>query len=151
MSKRAASSAVGGEAGPSKKSSSASAAGGVNLARLPFCPPHFDSTRARVLTQSSQLADGECVVYWMSRDQRADDNWALLYAKGVADARNVPLKVVFKSIFTAEEYGEQINKTKFFKDMCAKNYSFDYFDTLDACNDNTDIKGNTCDDGFDLI
>ena len=64
---------------------------------------------------------------------------------------NVPLKVVFKDIFTAEEYGEQINKTKFFKDMCAKNYSFNYFDTLNACNDNTDIKGNTCDEGFDLI
>ncbi len=64
---------------------------------------------------------------------------------------NVPLKVVFKDIFTAEEYGEQINKTKFFKDMCAKKKSFNYFDTLNACNDNTDIKGNTCDEGFDLI
>ena len=64
---------------------------------------------------------------------------------------NVPLKVAYKDEFSAEEYGEQINKTKFFKDMCAKKYSFDYFDTLDACNDNTDKKGNTCDEGFDLI
>jgi hypothetical protein len=64
---------------------------------------------------------------------------------------NVPLKVAYKDEFSAEEYGEQIDKTKFFKDMCAKKKSFDYFDTLDACNDNTDIKGNTCDEGFDLI
>lgn len=27
---------------------------------------------------------GDCVVYWMSRDQRAEDNWAMLYAKHLA-------------------------------------------------------------------
>ena len=61
---------------------------------------------------------------------------------------NVPLKVVFKNIFTAEEYGEQINKPKFFKDMCAKNYSFDYYDNIESCYDTTGKKGNTCDEGF---
>ncbi len=35
------------------------------------------------------------VVYWMSRDQRADDNWALIYAIRAANERNVPLCVVF--------------------------------------------------------
>jgi len=64
---------------------------------------------------------------------------------------NVPLKVAYKDKFSAEEYGEQIDTPKFFKDMCVKKKSFNYFDTLDACNDNTDIKGNTCDEGFDLI
>lgn len=24
----------------------------------------------------------ECVIYWMSRDQRVHDNWALLFAQG---------------------------------------------------------------------
>ena len=27
---------------------------------------------------------GRCVVYWMSRDQRAEHNWALLYAHTLA-------------------------------------------------------------------
>ena len=35
------------------------------------------------------------VLYWMSRDQRACDNWALLYARGLAVKRKVPLLVAF--------------------------------------------------------
>jgi deoxyribodipyrimidine photo-lyase len=35
------------------------------------------------------------VVYWMSRDQRVADNWALLHAQNLALARQVPLAVVF--------------------------------------------------------
>ncbi len=34
------------------------------------------------------------VVYWMSRDQRARDNWALIYAQEIALKRNEPLIVV---------------------------------------------------------
>lgn len=35
------------------------------------------------------------IVYWMSRDQRVSDNWALLYAQQLAVERKVPLAVVF--------------------------------------------------------
>lgn len=35
------------------------------------------------------------VVYWMSRDQRANDNWALLYAQQLAVKSGVPLAVAF--------------------------------------------------------
>jgi deoxyribodipyrimidine photo-lyase len=35
------------------------------------------------------------VVYWMSRDQRAHDNWALVYAQSLAIEYQVPLIVVF--------------------------------------------------------
>jgi len=35
------------------------------------------------------------VVYWMSRDQRAQDNWALLYAQESAIELKKPLEVVF--------------------------------------------------------
>ena len=35
------------------------------------------------------------VVYWMSRDQRASDNWALLYAQERALEAKVPLIIVF--------------------------------------------------------
>ena len=34
-------------------------------------------------------------VYWMSRDQRVADNWALLHAQSLALARQAPLAVVF--------------------------------------------------------
>ncbi len=35
------------------------------------------------------------VIYWMSRDQRAGDNWALLFAQELALELKVPLSVVF--------------------------------------------------------
>ena len=35
------------------------------------------------------------VLYWMSRDQRVEDNWAFLYAQEKALLRKVPLLVVF--------------------------------------------------------
>ncbi|MBN1234607.1 MAG: deoxyribodipyrimidine photo-lyase [Methanotrichaceae archaeon] len=35
------------------------------------------------------------VVYWMSRDQRVNDNWALLYAQELAQKHNCPLVVAF--------------------------------------------------------
>ena len=35
------------------------------------------------------------VVYWMSREQRVQDNWALLHAQKLALERKVPLCVVF--------------------------------------------------------
>lgn len=35
------------------------------------------------------------VVYWMSRDQRARDNWALIYADFIASQQKSPLLVVF--------------------------------------------------------
>ena len=35
------------------------------------------------------------VVYWLSRDQRARDNWALLYAQELALEQQAPLAVVF--------------------------------------------------------
>ena len=38
---------------------------------------------------------GGPVIYWMARDQRVDDNWALIYAAQEANERNVPLCVVY--------------------------------------------------------
>jgi len=35
------------------------------------------------------------VIYWMSRDQRANENWALLYAQELAVQESQPLAVVF--------------------------------------------------------
>lgn len=44
---------------------------------------------------------GGPVVYWMSRDQRAEDNWALTFAQELALKRGSPLGVVFS---LAEEF-----------------------------------------------
>ena len=52
-----------------------------------------DQERSRLL-QKGQLGDGP-VVYWMSRDQRAHDNWALLYAQERALALHKDVTVVF--------------------------------------------------------
>lgn len=51
--------------------------------------------RARVRTLREAQEAGGPVVYWMSRDQRARDNWALLFAQELALRRRQPLAVVF--------------------------------------------------------
>lgn len=53
----------------------------------------INHTRARTLNDAA-YANGP-IVYWMSRDQRVHDNWALLYAQQLASAHAVPLVVVF--------------------------------------------------------
>ena len=49
--------------------------------------------RVRLLKQAPEKRGP--VVYWMSRDQRVNDNWALLFAREIAEERKVPLVVVF--------------------------------------------------------
>jgi len=52
-----------------------------------------DERRARALNKKKE-GDGP-IVYWMSRDQRVADNWALLYAQQLAKKNKQPLAVVF--------------------------------------------------------
>jgi deoxyribodipyrimidine photo-lyase len=54
-------------------------------------PVHPSRIRQRRIGQRTPGA----VVYWMSRDQRAHDNWALLYAQELALETQAPLCVVF--------------------------------------------------------
>jgi deoxyribodipyrimidine photo-lyase len=49
--------------------------------------------RIELLKEGKQIKGP--VVYWMQRDQRADDNWALLYAQDIAKEKGVLLYVVF--------------------------------------------------------
>ncbi|NIP44763.1 MAG: deoxyribodipyrimidine photolyase, partial [candidate division Zixibacteria bacterium] len=51
------------------------------------------SGRSRFLSEKGG-APGP-VAYWMSRDQRVQDNWALLFARDIAFERKQPLCVVF--------------------------------------------------------
>ncbi|WP_052812788.1 deoxyribodipyrimidine photo-lyase [Desulfonatronum thioautotrophicum] len=50
--------------------------------------------RATQLNHGAELGKGP-VLYWMSRDQRVQDNWALLFAADMAVEHNVPLHVAF--------------------------------------------------------
>lgn len=54
----------------------------------------MDNDRSRQINGIGCVSSGP-VVYWMSRDQRVRDNWALLYAQKEAVKRKVPLVVLF--------------------------------------------------------
>eukprot|EP01048_Picozoa_sp_COSAG05_P026817 COSAG05_NODE_7514_length_802_cov_1.354196_2_plen_74_part_01 len=57
-----------------------------------------NAKRVRTLYQPAAAAAAGPVVYWMSRDQRAQDNWALLYAQQIAAERGAPVAVVFNLV-----------------------------------------------------
>jgi deoxyribodipyrimidine photo-lyase len=53
----------------------------------------INEKRVRLLQDGSET-DGP-VIYWMSRDQRVHDNWALLFAQKIAIEKRRPLAVLF--------------------------------------------------------
>lgn len=95
MSKREASSTD----GPAPKKAKPVIITGPEITKPPFKPDGFNIHRARLLSDKykciKDFGEGDCVVYWMSRDQRAFDNHALVYAQALAVDKSVPLKVVF--------------------------------------------------------
>ncbi len=75
------------------------------------------------------LKDGEIgkgpVVYWMSRDQRIQDNWALLCAQQIALERKTPLAVVFCLVpsflgAAIRQYGFMLKGLEEVEDACTK-------------------------------
>ena len=64
--------------------------------------------RLRLLQDGKET--GGTVIYWMSRDQRVHDNWALIYAQKLAIEKKKPLLVVFNLVpdfleATIRQYG----------------------------------------------
>lgn len=57
-------------------------------------PAEVHTARIRELNPGREVVPGP-VVYWMSRDQRIADNWALIYAAQQASRRGTVLAVVF--------------------------------------------------------
>jgi len=53
----------------------------------------MERERVRVLRKAS-VGKGP-VVYWMSREQRIRDNWALIHAQELSKRNNIKLQVVF--------------------------------------------------------
>lgn len=80
-------------------------------------------SRIRCLTsQQEPKAAGRCVVYWMSREQRAHDNWALLRAAEIARENNVVLRVAFNLVpkflkATVRQYGFMLEGLKETEDL----------------------------------
>jgi len=69
-------------------------------------PTWMNRERTRILTfpqgitkpkipVSEEMKQHSCVYYWMQRDVRAVDNWALHYAEFLAQKYQVPLRVVY--------------------------------------------------------
>jgi len=63
-------------------------------------PEWFHVERMRLLSEVedakilSEMKD-KSVVYWMQRDMRVNDNWAMLYAKYLAETYDVPFRVMY--------------------------------------------------------
>lgn len=61
----------------------------------------FEQTRSKLLTLNTPLPrekdtiENPCIVYWMMRDVRTVDNWALIFAQSLAVQKEVPLRVVY--------------------------------------------------------
>jgi deoxyribodipyrimidine photo-lyase len=58
----------------------------------------MNDARSRVRDRGGREVAPGPVVYWMQRDQRAADNWALLYAQEMALIRREPLIVIFNRV-----------------------------------------------------
>ncbi|XP_018012197.1 deoxyribodipyrimidine photo-lyase-like [Hyalella azteca] len=72
----------------------------VHKKRLKFAGSiaDFKFCKKRVQVRSKSLDVPESfhsIIYWMSREQRVQDNWAFLFAQRLALKNKVPLKVVF--------------------------------------------------------
>lgn len=60
------------------------------------CRVHVHSDRVRILSRRVAVENrGRGVVYWMSRDSRVQDNWALICAQKFALKLKLPLHVCF--------------------------------------------------------
>ncbi|MFC2135171.1 deoxyribodipyrimidine photo-lyase [Bacteroidota bacterium] len=68
----------------------------------------MNRNRVRIKQEGKEVSGP--VVYWMQRDQRVNDNWALIYAQEEALRRDVPLYVIFSLVpkfldATIRQYG----------------------------------------------
>ncbi|XP_071547308.1 deoxyribodipyrimidine photo-lyase-like isoform X2 [Panulirus ornatus] len=55
----------------------------------------FNKKRVKMMSEADEVPDCDGIVYWMFRDQRVQDNWALLFAQRLALKSKVSLHVVF--------------------------------------------------------
>lgn len=88
---------------PSSLPSKGEQSGTISNKKQQFVSLSVDPKRVRRLnkgggTEEPPQAQGGPVIYWMSRDQRVQDNWALLYACQQAKMSNAPVAVAFNLV-----------------------------------------------------
>lgn len=66
--------------------------GAINPSRVRFL------TKTKLAAKKAASSSGGAVVYWMSRDQRAVDNWALIKAREIAAEHGATCHVVFNLV-----------------------------------------------------
>ncbi|XP_060729729.1 CPD photolyase [Tachysurus vachellii] len=70
--------------------------GGMKEIRRNSAEFKFNMKRLRFLSDAQRVRQGcGAVMYWMVRDQRVQDNWALVYAQQLALEEKLPLHVCF--------------------------------------------------------
>lgn len=75
----------------------------------------LNKRRVKILSDSKEIDEGKHgIVYWMARDQRVQDNWALLFAQNLAMKNEIPLHVVF--CLTDKFLGATLRQFKFMLD-----------------------------------
>jgi deoxyribodipyrimidine photo-lyase len=79
----------------------------------------INEKRIRLLQTGSETTGP--VIYWMSRDQRVHDNWALLFAQQLAIEKKLPLAVIFNLVpdfieATIRQYGFMLKGLKELQD-----------------------------------
>lgn len=68
----------------------------IQVKRESFKDLKFNMKRVRVLNNVGEVSRGsKAIAYWMARDQRVQDNWALIYAQNLAIKNKFPLHVIF--------------------------------------------------------
>ena len=65
-----------------------------NVLKRDIVGGYMNQQRMRILKNATLRKNGP-IVYWMSRDQRAQDNWSLFYAQQLAIEREEQLLVIF--------------------------------------------------------
>ncbi|XP_078058159.1 deoxyribodipyrimidine photo-lyase-like isoform X2 [Mustelus asterias] len=56
----------------------------------------YNKNRVHLLSKTESIRENcQGIIYWMSRDQRVQDNWAFLYAQWLALKQKLPLHVCF--------------------------------------------------------
>ncbi|KAL7486825.1 hypothetical protein ACHAW6_015508 [Cyclotella cf. meneghiniana] len=85
----------------SSKSKSSAPSSPLHAPASLFPTAAIDPTRTKLLTPSAPLPrsphslSNPCILYWMMRDVRTTDNWALLFAQSLAVQHSVPLRVAY--------------------------------------------------------
>lgn len=89
---------------------------------------YVNNKRIRLI--SNNVKSSDVIIYWMSRDQRSIDNWALLHAQELAIKQGIPMCVIFCLIpnflnATEPQYNFMLQGLKEVKDeLEKKNISF---------------------------